>query len=237
MSELKTIQDAKEPCILSIIQSAVLAKDVDVDKLDRLMQLKERYDANQARKEFFTAFLECQNDIPPIVNQSEVSFNSTSYKFTQLCDMAAIVAPYLKKYKFSYRFETKTDNKDIAVTFILTHVSGHSERTTATGPADKTGSKNELQAMGSTLSYLQRNSLKLGLGLTTGDKDSDGRVASQYSELIDDEQIAELENLITTYSAQRKKFLEFFGIENLRDMPISRLGQATRMLRKKGESS
>ena len=42
-------------------------------------------------------------------------------------------------------------------------------------PADSSGSKNPVQQIGSTMTYLQRYTLIGALGLTTADKDDDGR--------------------------------------------------------------
>ena len=75
----------------------------------------------------------------------------------------------------SYRFRTIQDGA-IKVTCILSHKSGHSEENTLSGPADASGSKNAIQAIGSTLTYLQRYTLTQALGLAASD-DDDGRSA------------------------------------------------------------
>lgn len=64
--------------------------------------------------------------------------------------------------------------RDIEVTCIVTHKDGHSERTSMIGPEDHSGSKNKIQAIGSSASYLERYALKGAFGLTTTDSDPDG---------------------------------------------------------------
>jgi hypothetical protein len=54
---------------------------------------------------------------------------------------------------------------------------GHSERTTLSATADTSGSKNSIQAIGSTVTYLQRYTLLAAVGLAAGG-DDDGQAAS-----------------------------------------------------------
>ena len=56
-----------------------------------------------------------------------------------------------------------------------------------TALADKTGSKNAVQAIGSTVTYLQRYTLIGALGITTADDDMDARI---NNEIVDPEYIS-----------------------------------------------
>ena len=84
-----------------------------------------------------------------------------------------MVDPIITSHGLSYRFRTQQNDK-INVTCILSHKAGHYEETTLSGPADATGSKNAIQAIGSTLTYLQRYSLVQALGLAAAN-DDDGK--------------------------------------------------------------
>ena len=53
------------------------------------------------------------------------------------------------------------------------------ESTTLSGPPDTTGSKNDLQSIGSTISYLQRYTLLALTGLATFDMDDDATPGPQ----------------------------------------------------------
>ena len=57
----------------------------------------------------------------------------------------------------------------ITVTCRLSHVAGHHIETTLSAPPEQSGSKNSVQAVGSTVSYLQRYTALSLLGLTTAD--------------------------------------------------------------------
>lgn len=68
--------------------------------------------------------------------------------------------------------------RELEVTCVVTHIDGHSERTSMTGPEDHSGFKNAIQSRGSSATYLERYSLIGAFGIVTADSDPDGRQAS-----------------------------------------------------------
>lgn len=90
--------------------------------------------------------------------------------------MVAAVQPVLHRYGLSYWFEQQQSGPSITITCNLGHVSGHSICNTATGPVDNTGNKSALQQIGSTVTYLKRQTLVGILGVACTDDDTDGYV-------------------------------------------------------------
>ena len=112
------------------------------------------------------------------------------------------------------------------MTCVLSHKSGHYEETTLSGPPDASGSKNAIQAIGSTLTYLQRYSLVQALGLAAGD-DDDGKAAGLgSSEPIDAQQVAALRKALSQPGQNETRFLRHFKIASLEDMPIAKFADA-----------
>ncbi len=95
---------------------------------------------------------------------------------------------------------------------------------------DTSGSKNSIQAIGSTVSYLQRYTLFAILGLASTDQDNDGGAPTKP---LDENQLANLESLMDEVKADSKKFLSHFGIESLADLPQAKLKGAISMLEAK----
>jgi hypothetical protein len=147
----------------------------DVDQLEKLMALKERFDAGESKKMFYSAMKTFQSRVPAIKKKTEVSFGATKYSFAPLSDIAEQIRGTLHECGLSYRFE-QNHEAGIEVACIVTHDSGHSERTTMKAPADASGKKNEIQSIASTVSYLQRYTLISAFGLTTADDDIDGHI-------------------------------------------------------------
>src|ERR1700754_1173636 len=137
-----------------------VSSNADIDMIEKLMNLQERWETSQARKAFDEAVSAAKKEIPPITRNAT---GHNSKKYADFAAIAKVIDPIIGKHGLSYRFRT-TQNGSIAVTCILSHKAGHSEETTLSGPADKTGSKNDIQAIGSTLTYLQRYSLVQMLG-------------------------------------------------------------------------
>jgi hypothetical protein len=135
------------------------------------MNLQERWEANQARKAFDDAMAAAKAEIPTINKNRMVDFTGktgvrTHYRHEDLGEIARTVDPILAKHGLSYRFRTASPvGEPVTVTCVISHRDGHSEENTLVGPRDESGNKNAIQSIGSTLSFLQRYTLKAGLGL------------------------------------------------------------------------
>ena len=211
---------------LDMLNRAVLA-GADIALIEKLMALHERWDASQARKAFDEAVAAAKKDIPPITR------NVTGHNAKRYADFAAIarvVDPIIGAHGLSYRFRT-TQTDRISVTCILSHKAGHSEETTLSGPADTSGSKNAIQAIGSTLTYLQRYSLVQMLGLAAGN-DDDGKAAGE-GERISEEQLLSLIDLADEVGADKEAFCKYFNVASLAGIEAKDFPRAVAALNKK----
>lgn len=190
-----------------------ISQNANVEVLEKLMGLQERYERNQARKLFDDAVASAKAEIPPIVRNKK-GHNSKMY--VDFSAIARIVDPIITKHGLSYRFTTEQTDR-INVTCVLSHRAGHFEKTTIAGPADTSGNKNAIQAIGSTLSYLQRYSLVQMLGLAAAD-DDDGAAAGAGNK-ITAEQVAEMKQLIVSGGANLPGFLKWAKVESIEEIP------------------
>ena len=219
-----------------IIQQAI-ASGASVESLERLMAMQERWDANEARKEFNAALAAAKSEIGPIVKDKKVDFTSgkgrTNYAYEDLESIASIVDPILSHHGLFYRYEALQDGMRLTVTCVLMHKSGHEARTSLTGSDDISGNKNGLQAIASAATYLQRYTLKLALGLATT-KDTDGNTPREEDvKTIDAEQFRYLQDLIEKSGANEAKFLEVLGATELQNLTQAQYRTAEALLRKK----
>lgn len=171
-------QQAVQLTPMAMIAQAV-AQGADVAKLSALLDLQERYEKTEARKAFVSALTEFKNNPPEIFKTKNVSFGGgkAAYKHATLSDVSSIIGAALSKVGISHRWETEQlEGGMIRVTAVLTHALGHSERTPLQASPDSSGSKNSIQAVGSTVSYLQRYTLLSATGMAVSDgTDDDGR--------------------------------------------------------------
>lgn len=211
---------------MAMIERAV-ASGAGIDTIEKLMGLQERWEANQARKAFNEAVSEAKARVRPVVR------NKTGHNSKKYADFAAIasaVDPILADLGLSYRFRTEQGER-INVTCILSHRDGHQETTTLSGPPDASGSKNAIQAIGSTLTYLQRYSLVQMLGLAAAD-DDDGK-AGGAGATITDEQAETIQSLIVESGANVAAFLNYMQAESVSDIPATKFKEAVAMLEQK----
>lgn len=211
----------------------------DLDKLERLMDLNERWEQREARKEFIVALSEFKTDPPTVMKNKRAEFGagnkSTAYEYATLANVANIIAPALSRHGLSHRWTVEQSEAGlISVTCTLTHSRGHSESVTLRGPIDSSGSKNAIQAIGSTVTYLERYTLLAITGLAAMDQDSDG--AGRPIITISADQKDQLIDLMKETSADTAKFLTYLGVATLDELPATMFDQAISALERKRSS-
>lgn len=189
-----------------------VSQGADIEILEKLMALQERWEASQARKAFDSAVAAAGAELPVIVRNATGHNNK---KYADFAAIAAVVDPILGKHGLRFRFRTVQSDKAITVTCIL-FGHGHSEETTLSGPADTSGNKNAIQAIGSTLTYLQRYSLVQMLGLAAGN-DDDGKAGAEKPR-ISQQQADTLHDLLEASGKSRPAFLKWAKVERMEDI-------------------
>lgn len=217
-------------------------RGADVAMLERLMALQERWEASEARKAFVVALSAFKADPPTIEKRKHVRFETqkgvTEYDHATLEQVVRIVGAALSLHGLSHRWETEQmDGGMIRVTCILQHVLGHSERVTLQASPDQSGGKNNIQAVGSTVSYLQRYTLLAATGLAAKDMDKDGRDPMPGGAMISAGEKQQLVDLLRETDSDVSRFLAFFNVENLDLLPLARFAEAKALLQQKAKKA
>lgn len=224
------IRESSSPS--ELIMAAVTTGNIDLDKLKGLLELQNDWEANEARKAYHRAMSEFKAN-PPLINKDKkVGFDSktgggrVSYTHASLANVTNKINGELSKHGLSASWRT-TQNGKIRVTCKITHVMGHSEETYLEADAEKSGAKNDIQAMGSTITYLERYTLLAMTGLATSDQDDDGKIAGDKPiDLIDEKDLGIIRDQIIELKIDEGKLTSYLGIENLEAMPKSLLPKA-----------
>lgn len=205
----KTAEIIREesPTPLSIMQIAMSQENFDVDKLTKLLELQVIWDANVARKAFNTAMAQFKKNPPKITKNKDVRFGTTSYSHATLDHVTDLITTALSAVGISHKWAVDQSDQ-IAVTCILTHEMGHSESTTLKAGADSSGSKNGIQAIGSTVTYLQRYTLLAATGLAAGfDDDGVGPAAAKGMDQEEFDRLCGLIEAAETVDSLSAKYL------------------------------
>jgi hypothetical protein len=222
----------------SALIELAISKGADLEKLDKLLTLQERYEAMEAKKAYNKAMAEFKANPPEINKDKTVGYDSKTggkvgYKHASLYNVTEKISVELSKHGLSASWSTK-QNGAILVTCKITHVKGHSEETTLSAPADVSGNKNAIQAIGSTISYLSRYTLLCICGLATYD-DDDGQ-SSEPIKYISDRQRSELTDMAVDANVNMPKFMAYLKVEDLSKLPEDDFQKAKlALIAKKGQ--
>lgn len=162
--------------------SRAIESGAPVETLEKLMSLKERHDANEAKKAFTDAMSRFQQIKPVLEKDQDVSFGQgkTAYSFASLGQIEKQLKEPLEQCGLTYRFQNLNESGHIGIRCIVTHVDGHSEYTELYAPADDSGNKNAIQGIGSTSTYLMRYTIIAAFALSTADEDDDGAASGDF---------------------------------------------------------
>lgn len=154
---------------------------VDLKLLKEAMEVQFTWEKHQAEKAYNRAIAEFKANPPEIIKESTVNYDSSkgkvNYKYASLANVIEKVTPELSKYGLTISWRTNQNGK-ISVTCRISHELGHYEETSLCADADSSGSKNAIQAIGSTITYMQRYTALALLGLACADQDDDDRASS-----------------------------------------------------------
>lgn len=198
--------------IMTVISRAASDPETDVTKLERLLDMYERIDRDNARKQFWADFAEMQQNMPVITERGEIKVKGQlQSSYAKFEDIQKAVRPILKDYGFAMSFSLDSSSGMIAVTGRLAHRAGHVEETTFTLPPDTSGNKNQIQSYGSAQSYAQRYATIALLNIETRGMDDDGGSAVG-PEPITQQQASEITDLLDSTGSDEQRFLKWvFG--------------------------
>ena len=238
MNQIATKNEAEPPMAphpVSIVERAIERGITGAD-LKEIMDLQERWEAGQSRKAFDIAMANAQADLPVIVKNRLVEYGEgnkkTSYKHEDLSDIIRQITPVLKTHGLAVRWRTEQlEGGQVRVCCLVTG-HGHREETALQSSRDSSGGKNDIQAIGSVVSYLQRYTLKAALGLAAG-RDDDGAAWEGGNATITALQLREMETVAAEVSADMAKFCKFLKVEMLAELPAKRFDAAMQALEAK----
>jgi hypothetical protein len=201
----------------------------ELGSVKEMLAMSRELAREQERRAFDNALSAAKAEIPPILKNRVVDFTSakgrTNYRHEDMGEIARTVDPILARHGLSYRFRTEQETGGaVKVTCIVAHRDGHAEENALTASRDESGNKNNIQAIGSTITYLQRYTLKAALGLAASN-DDDGR-----QDALNIEQRDELLALIGETNTDVALFCKYYKIEAVPDLPAAKFESAKKQL-------
>ena len=166
--------------LISVVEQAVLNPDIDIAKMERLLELQERVMARQSEMDFDNAMAAAQSEMDAI--RVDLRNPETRKRYASLYALDQAVRPIYTKHGFSLSFNTEPTEKtdDIRVVCYCT-CAGHRRVYQLDLPADGKGPKGgavmtRTHATGAACSYGQRYLTKMIFNLAV-EHDDDGNSA------------------------------------------------------------
>lgn len=205
---------------------AAMSQGASLEQVEKMMDLQQRWEEREAEKAFNDALAAFKAEAVEIIKRREVDFANkgggrTNYKHAELSDVVEAVGPALSKHGFAWSWKTEQQNGNVRVTCILKHRQGHSDSVTLEAGPDQSGGKNSIQAIASTVTYLQRHTLKAITGVSEkGDEDDGQKANTQASADLRDElisRVAQAETAAQLEEIWQQDGNELYAMNNLAD--------------------
>lgn len=206
-----------------------------IDRLQQLMDLRQRWEADEARKAFNAAFAAFKSEAIKLVKN--VTVKDGPLKGTRYADLATVVeavTPRLSAHGLSISWKTTKDERDwMEITCILRHVDGHTETESMAGGPDNGPGRNTIQARASTRTYLEKYTALAILGLAAKGQDDDGAGSEAPGPYITPAQVQQLEAEVAKLGADRAGFLRHIRCESFAEVHASNFYAVLKVLREK----
>jgi len=215
-NEIKKIEIKQGNSPAEMIQAAITS-GADLEKLQGLLSLQERWEANEAKKAYVQAMASFKEESPKITkDKTNKQYDS---KYTSLSNLVNTVNPVLSRFGLSASWDI-VQNGNIKVSCKVTHKQGHSEKSNMEADADTSGAKSKIQQIKSTITYLKAVTFESILGLASSDANLDDDGTGSV-EKIDEKQLSDILDLLNAIDSKEGPFLKYLGIEKMEDLKKS----------------
>lgn len=219
---------------IELIERIASHPSFDPQKMLDLLAMRERIIAKNAEASFNAAM--ARLNFPAIEQKSQIKHReSVIATYAKYEDIDEIIRPIYSAEGFFLSFDTTREDGGINVIGTLSHKDGHSKKASLFLPLDTSGSKNGVQAMGSTISYGKRYVAGMLLNFVTKKEDDDGNLGLLNP--IDAASVKVIADLIKETKADEGQFLNYMKANSIEEISVKDYPMAVNALmakKKKG---
>ena len=222
MNAVVKTEPTEAGAMISLIARAASDPNVDIDKMERLLEMQERIVARQSESDFNAAMSACQAEMGRI--SADANNPQTRSKYASYGKLDSVLRPIYTRHGLALSFDEAESPKPehVRVLCHVTHRGGHKRTYQKDMPADGKGAKGgdvmtKTHAVGAAMSYGMRYLLKGIFNVAIGEEDRDGNDPAAPPTLTED-QVANIDALITEIGIDRAKLLKWAKVENVREI-------------------
>ena len=178
-----------EANLLNAIVRAASDPQIDVEKMERLLEMQFRLTERSAAQQYSEALAKCQQDLPTIY-AAEANTHTDSH-YANLAAINKAIVPIYTRHGFSLSFGTEPSDKEnhIVIVCDVRHVGGHGAQHRYEMPYDLSGpsgrtNKTMVHGSASAITYGRRYITNMIFNLTVSTEDDDGNAAGEVAELV-----------------------------------------------------
>jgi len=226
--------------LLALIERAARDPSVDIDKMQRLLDMRHAMAQREAEQAFWTAMSAAQQEMRQV--SADASNPSTRSRYASYAALDRALRPIYTRHGFALSFDTEDSPKPDHVRVVCdVACAGYVRRYHRDIPADGAGAKGgavmtRTHAAGSADTYGRRYILLGIFNIAVSQRDDDdGNAASGHrgGEMLNDKQIANIQQLVIASGTKIDLFLRWLGVESVADIPASRYAEAVHKLQLK----
>lgn len=198
--------------MITMIERVAMSPDIDVVKLEKMLDMQERVLNRNAEIAFNAAMSQAQSAMGRI--SADAVNPQTRSRYATYAKLDSVLRPIYTAEGFSLSFGTGENAPEghVRVICYVAHNQGHSRHYQVDMPADGMGIKGnammtKTHATGSAMSYGMRYLLKLIFNVAIGENDDDGNAAGTVAAKISEEQANTIHAMITDNGLDMPKFI------------------------------
>lgn len=229
---------SESAAIFSIIAKLASEQTVDLERMERLIAMRDKEMERLARERYNNALASAQAEMPQVIADAQNSHTHSRYATYEAVSKA--MQPVLQKYGFSLSFgEGKSELPDCLKIVCTVSLGAYEKHYEAHIPFDNGGmkgnaNKNATQAFGSTITYGRRYLKTMIFDVAVKDQDDDAQTAAM-GQTITTEQRDELLKLINETGTDIQKFCAYCHVSEIASIPASKYDELKQNLLAKKE--
>lgn len=238
MSDNEVTVRAEPETLMAVIARAASDPSVDIEKMDRLLQMQERLEQRAAEADFNEAMTKAQIEMGRVKTNKDNS--QTHSRYADYAALDKVLRPIYTRHQFALSFSTTEGAPEGSVRVVAFVSRGRFTRQYHVDmPTDGKGAKGndvmtKTHATGAAMTYGMRYLLKMIFNVAIGEDDTDGNMpgaaitqeqADEIKKLIDDLAF-EVDGPEADYAAWLQVFLDHMKVGAIEEIPAKSYGRA-----------
>lgn len=175
------LPQAQYPATVEGLLSQAIDKGATIETIERLLAVRDKLLAEQAKKAYYADLAKFQGECPVIKKNKTVKNKDKTnrYAYATAEQIENQTAKIRMRHGFSHTFRIKYENEIMSVTCVIQHIGGHTEESLFPVPIDTESYMNNQQRVASARTFACRYAMLSGYGIVTGDSDDDANIFNQ----------------------------------------------------------